>query len=92
MRLPAVAVASGVILALTSCSASKEEFRSKAEDAIVAGFADDLQVEVTASCEEPGSTAVGSTFACEALQGDVVVATFIAEITDDSEVVLTQNP
>jgi len=87
----AASVAVGAVV-LAGCSASKDEFTTKAEAAIIAGFADDLQVEVTATCEEPGSTAVGSTFLCDALQGDVVVATFVAEITDDNEVVLTQNP
>lgn len=84
--------AAGTVVLVAGCSASKDDFASKAEDLIVERFASDLQVEVTATCEAPGSTAVGSTFVCEAHQGDAVVATFLAEITDANEVVLTQQP
>lgn len=87
--LVAVATASAIVV---SCSASKGDFVSKAQDIIVKRFASDLGVEVTATCAEPGTTTVGSTFVCEAHQGDALVATFLAEITDSNEVVLTQQP
>ena len=84
--------AAAVVCSLGGCSASKDDFVDKAQRIIVERFASDLGVEVTATCDEPGSTAVGSTFLCEAHQGDAVVVTFLAEITDASEVVLTQQP
>ncbi len=87
--LLAVTAAATVV---ASCSASKDDFVSNAQDIIVERFASDLGVEVTATCAEPGSTAVGSTFLCEARQGDTLVATFVAEITDANKVVLTQQP
>lgn len=77
---------------VVACASTEDDFVGKAQDVIVERFASDLRIEVTATCATPTSTAVGTTFVCEAHQGDAVVATFLAEITGAHEVVLTQQP
>ncbi len=76
-----------LLVAAVSCSASETDFKTAAEEAITDSFAEVNDVEVSdASCEEPASTDVGTTFACTAEIAGVGPTEFVAEIVSDNEV------
>jgi hypothetical protein len=85
-------VASGVVL-LGACSADEKDFKDEGESYIesedfTSALEGSIGVAVTftdASCDEPSSTDVGTTYTCTATGDDGVEYTFEVEITDDSE-------
>lgn len=86
-RVLSAAAAVLAVVGLSACSASETDFQEAAETAIT-DAADTEGVEVTdVSCEEPGSTDVGTTFACS-LTVEGTTYTAPAEITSDDEVVV----
>ncbi|MEP1126542.1 MAG: DUF4333 domain-containing protein [Ilumatobacter sp.] len=81
-------VAPFVLVAVAvGCSASETDFQTAAEEAITGSFAELNDVEVSdASCDEPESTEVGTTFACTAEIEGFGTTDFIASIVSDNEV------
>lgn len=78
---------------LAACSADETDFREAAEGAAVeAAETAYPDLTATASCEDPASTDVGTTFECTVTfsDGDVVGGT--AEIISDDEVEVTFGP
>jgi hypothetical protein len=72
---------------LTACSADETDFQKAAEDAAVeAAETANPDFTATASCEEPASTEVGTTFACTVTFNDGEVQPATAEIVSDTEV------
>lgn len=80
-----------VFIMLAACSADATDFQKAAEEAAVEA-AENAGFTATASCEEPSSTDVGTTFACSLTfdDGEVVPAT--AEIVSDNRVEVTTGP
>ncbi len=78
---------------LAACSPDKTEFRDAAAGVIEGDLAENLAIEeLDASCEDPGSKDVGTTFVCTATTPDGEELTFNAEIREDDEVfVYTTN-
>lgn len=85
------ASAFAVFVALAACSADETDFQKAAEEAAVEA-AENAGFTATASCEEPSSTDVGTTFACSLTfdDGEVVPAT--AEIVSDDTVEVVTGP
>jgi hypothetical protein len=69
------------------------DFKEAAEEAAVeAAEAANPDFTATASCEEPSSTEVGTTFACTVTFNDGEVQAATAEIVSDDEVEVTTGP
>jgi hypothetical protein len=76
-----------VCVVLAACSASETDFQKAAEEALVeAAERDNPGFKATASCAEPGSTSVGTTFVCSLTFDDGEVLPATAEIVSDSRV------
>lgn len=72
---------------LAACSADETDFQKAAEEAAVeAAETANPDFTATATCEEPASTDVGTTFACTVTFNDGEVQPATAEIISDSEV------
>jgi hypothetical protein len=79
--------AAAAALLVTSCSASKTDYKEAAVDVIQSQLQDTLNIgELTGECEEPASNEVGTTFACTATTSDDQTITFTAEIKDKKTV------
>lgn len=78
---------------LAACSPDKTDFRDAATGVIEGDLSENLAIEaLDATCEEPGSKEVGTTFVCTATTPDGEELTFNAEIREDDEVyVYTTN-
>jgi uncharacterized lipoprotein len=79
-----------VVTVLAACSADETDFKKAAEEAAVeAAETANPDFTATASCEEPASTDVGTTFACTVTFDDGEVQAATAEIVSDNEVLVT---
>ena len=76
---------------LSACSADETDFQKAAEEA-AGQIAEDAGVTATASCEEPPSTDVGTTFSCTITLEDGEVVSATAEIVSDDTVEVVTNP
>jgi hypothetical protein len=89
MRRYAIPIAAGLaVLGVAACSPDKGDFKNDAE-----GFIEDDDGEVEtqvgvalsdATCDDPASTDVGTTFACTAVGDDGTTYDFSVEITGDN--------
>jgi hypothetical protein len=76
-----------VLATLAGCSADETDFQKAAEEAAVeAAETANPDFTATATCDEPASTDVGTTFECTVTFNDGVVQPATAEIVSDSEV------
>ena len=78
-----------LLLVLAACSASETDFKQVAEEAAVeAAERDNPDFTATASCQEPGSTDVGTTFSCTVTfdDGDTLPMTAVIREGDVVEV------
>lgn len=82
-----------MFVVLAACSADETDFKEAAEEAAVeAAETANPEFTATASCEEPASTDVGTTFACTVTFDDGEVQSATAEIISDTEVNVTTGP
>lgn len=92
VALMAGGVAGSVVL-LGACSADEKDFKDEGEsyiesDDFTGALEDSIGVTVVfseASCEQPSSTDVGTTYQCTATGDDGVDYTFEVQITGDNE-------
>lgn len=95
IRFSRIAAAAVAIGALSSCAAGAGDFRSEAERFLESNEVEEVQGRSFsgAECEEPDSTAVGTTFACTALANDGQRWTFTVVITEDQGILVSSgNP
>ena len=87
MKRIIIAAVVSTLAVLTACSADETDFKQAAEDA-AAEAAEDANPDFTAeaSCEEPSSTEVGTTFSCTVTYSDGDVQEATAEIRENDEV------
>jgi hypothetical protein len=78
---------------LAACSPDKTDFRDAASGVIEGDLADNLSIDqLDATCDDPSSRDVGTTFTCTATTPQGEELTFNAEIREDDEVfVYTTN-
>lgn len=75
---------------LAACSATETDFKDAAEEAgVEAAETANPDFTATASCEEPSSTEVGSTFSCTITYDDGQTQPATAVILDDDFVEVT---
>jgi hypothetical protein len=88
MRRYAIPLAGLAVLGAAACSPDKGDFKNDAQ-----GFIEDDDGEVEkqigvalsdATCDDPASTDVGTTFACTAVGDDGTTYDFTVEITGDN--------
>ncbi len=82
-------------LLLTSCFTTAADFQKEAASFIAEdeGIAEVLEVTMaSATCEEPSSRAIGTTFRCEAEDTDGGSHSFVVEITGDTSFEVTIDP
>jgi hypothetical protein len=92
-RSTIVAVVTAGVVLLGACSADEQDFKDEGEsyiesDGFTSALEDGIGITVTfsdASCDEPDSTDVGTTYQCTATGDDGVDYTFEVEITGESE-------
>ena len=89
MKKILLTVAAGAAL-FAGCSADKTDFKKTAEKTIQDEAKKQLDITVTAVCDEPTATKVGTTFTCTATATDGTVYNFTAEITKSNEVTVNQ--
>lgn len=90
--LTATAVIALAALALSGCFTTTADYRQKAEEFIVEdeGVAAELGVSlVSATCEEPADQAVGTIFACTAVDDTGGAWGFDVEIAESDRIELT---
>ena len=82
-----------LVSVLVACSASETDFQDAAEELAVE-IAEEAAPDFTAqaSCEEPSSTEVGTTFDCTVTFNDGDTVSAIAEIISDDTVEVTLTP
>ncbi len=78
-------------LLVTGCSADKADFSKAAEKTIKELLEAATEGKATAECSDPGSTDIGTTFDCTGTAADGSTAVFVAQITADDKVVVTQQ-
>lgn len=71
-----------------SCADPPPDFAQLAESAITDQITLELGLDSEATCAEPASTAVGTTFTCAAVAADDTRYHFVAEIADGEVVVV----
>lgn len=82
-----VGLGAAAALLVTSCSASKTDYKEAAVNVIQGKLQDTLGIgDLAGECEDPASNDVGTTFACTATTPDDRTITFTAEIQDGKTV------
>ncbi len=76
-------------LVFAACSADKTDFKAAAEKTIRDEIARLIEGDASADCDDPGSTDIGTTFACTGTAGDGTTSTWTAEITGDKQVTVS---
>lgn len=78
---------------LAACSTDATDFKQTAEKVISTEWKKQYDEDLTdVACDDPSSTAVGTTFDCSAKGPDGTEYTFEAEITKEDEVTVNQTP
>lgn len=81
---------SALLFVLAACSATETDFKETAEEAAVeAAEGANPGFTATASCQEPGSTDVGTTFSCTITYDDGDTQTWTAVIREGDVVEVT---
>ncbi len=82
-----------VMVLAGACSASATDFKTLAEEtAVEAAQEANPDFTATASCDDPGGTDVGTTFACTVTYNDGDVASATAVIGEGDTVEVTVDP
>lgn len=76
-------------LLFAACSADETDFKAAAVKTIKDAIEKEIEGDASATCDDPSSTKVGTTFDCVGTAGDGTEIPFLAEITGEKEVTVT---